>query len=275
MPELPEVETVARSLKKLEGQTVHAIHFRRGGLREPFPVELVAQLPGQLLRRVGRRSKYLLLEFPAGTLIVHLGMSGSVRLARADEAPAKHDHMDIDFGGPGLGQARLRLRDPRRFGVVAWQPTGHSSRHLEGLGPEPLDPGFDGEVLHAALQRRGSPIKVAIMDPRVVVGVGNIYASEALHAAGIDPRKRANSLSRARAVRLAGDIQRILRDAIARGGSTLRDFHGVDGNVGTYAQQHAKVYGRAGEPCETCGTTIKNTILGGRASAWCPTCQKR
>jgi formamidopyrimidine-DNA glycosylase len=270
VPELPEIETVAKSLSFLARRQASAIFFYRDGLREAFPAHLTKSLPGQTLLKVGRRAKYLLLEFNGGTLIVHLGMSGSIKVTSTNEAPEKHDHMDLD-----LGDIRVRLRDPRRFGVVLWQGRGETNRALSELGPEPLEDSFNGEALRSSLKSKSSSIKTAIMDQGVVVGVGNIYASEALFAAKIDPRKKAGTLSFKRAEKLTKEIKRILLDSIGRGGSTLRDFHGVNGQIGTFATDSAMVYGRAGKSCKVCGGTIKNSIIGGRASAWCPACQKR
>lgn len=266
MPELPEIETVKRSLTpKLIGRPLTGVVARRGGLRSPFPD--FSALIGQHVQGVERRSKYLLMQFPTGDLLLHLGMSGSLSWVDSDALAGKHDHLDLVFG-----EKCVRLRDPRRFGMVAWQPQGQTHRCLAQLGPEPLDDGFTGATLHDRIRGRTTPIKVALMDPRIVVGVGNIYASEALFRAGIDPRKEARGVSRKKCEALVGHVKDVLNEGIAKGGSTLRDFHGVEGQVGEFA--HAmQVYGRTGEDCDVCGCCIKTTRLGGRASAWCPKCQ--
>lgn len=267
MPELPEIETVKRSLApKLTGERLTRVVARRSGLRSVFPD--FTPLLGQRVRGVERRSKYLRVIFPDGELLVHLGMSGSLSWVDANTPAGKHDHLDLVFGSKCV-----RLRDPRRFGMVAWQPKGEVHRSIEKLGPEPLTEAFTGRVLHARLQGRTTPIKVALMDPRIVVGVGNIYATEALFRAGIDPRKDAGSVSLARCKALVGHVKDVLEEGIAKGGSTLRDFHGVEGQVGEFARG-MQVYGRAGEDCEICGSCIKTTRLGGRASAWCAKCQR-
>ena len=267
MPELPEIETVKRSLEpKLVGKTLTQAIARRSGLRSAFPD--FTPLLGKKVKSVSRRSKYLVIGFPSGELLVHLGMSGSLRWLDKDEPPAKHDHLDLVFG-----KHRVRLRDPRRFGAVLWQPKGSVHKAMSKLGPEPLEDSFDGKALHGRLKGRGMPIKVALMDPNIVVGVGNIYATEALFRAGIDPRKEAGSVSRAKTDVLVKHVKDVLNEGIAKGGSTLRDFHGVEGEVGDFVS-HMQVYGRAGEDCDVCGTCIKTVRLGGRASAWCPRCQK-
>ena len=266
MPELPEIETVKRSLApRLTGARLTGVVERRSGLRSPFPD--FSAVVGRKVLYVERRSKYLRLGFPNGEILVHLGMSGSLRWVDESEPVEKHDHLDLVFGAH-----RVRLRDPRRFGSVVFQPKGEQHPSLARLGPEPLDTAFTGVVLHQRLRGKSSPIKVAIMDPQVVVGVGNIYASEALFRARIDPRKPANILTKRQCATLVKHIKDVLEEGIAKGGSTLRDFHGVEGQVGVFAQS-MQVYGRAGADCERCGTCIKTTRLGGRASAWCPKCQ--
>lgn len=268
MPELPEVETVARSLRpRLVGHTLLATIARRSGLREPFP-DFTQGAIGNKVTSVSRRSKYLLVEFDTGTLLVHLGMSGHLRWIAQDEPTWKHDHLDLVFD-----TGRVRLNDPRRFGMVLWQPKGEVHKALSKLGPEPLEDTFDAAALHERLRGRAVPVKVAIMDAAVVVGVGNIYATEALFRAGIDPRKPAGKVSKPKCEALVGHIRAVLEEGIAKGGSTLRDFHGVEGETGMFAAS-VDIYGRAGENCHRCGTIIKTTRLGGRASAWCPHCQK-
>lgn len=267
MPELPEIETVKRSLSpSLVRQTFLGAQAYRTGLRVPFPD--FTPLIGQKVLSVSRRSKYLLIEFASGTLLIHLGMSGS--LSWSNGSPGKHDHLDLSFSGH---EGVLRLRDPRRFGSVQFQPGGTIHSSLANLGPEPLEPSFTGAVLHARLAKSRPPIKVAIMDAQVVVGVGNIYATEALFRAGIDPRVPANTISKSRINRLVGHIKDVLNEGIANGGSTLRDFHGVEGQVGTFPSTF-KVYGRAGQPCVKCSRPLSNAKLGGRASVFCEHCQK-
>jgi formamidopyrimidine-DNA glycosylase len=217
-----------------------------------------------------RRAKYLLLEFDHGTLILHLGMSGSLRIQPVGTPVEKHDHFDLVMSNGQL----LRLRDPRRFGAVLWHE-GDIARHalFKHLGPEPLEPAFDGAHLYRATRARSAAIKLAIMDNHLVVGVGNIYANEALFRAGIRPQLAANKLSQPRCKRLAQTIVEVLQDAIRQGGSTLRDFVHSDGSSG-YFQQSYFVYGRTGEPCRVCGTAIKQIKQGQRSSFFCPVCQR-
>lgn len=270
MPELPEVETTRRGVAPyLEGATLRGAVVRQGRLRWPVPPELDALVAGQRVTRVWRRAKYLLIECAHGALIVHLGMSGSLRLVGDDTPPERHDHVDLLLDGG----RRLRLRDPRRFGALLWQP-GPAEAHplLAALGPEPLSDAFDGEALYAATRRRGSAIKLVIMDNHVVVGVGNIYANEALFLAGIHPARAANALTRDDCLRLAAAIRDVLARAIVAGGSTLRDFVDSAGKPG-YFQQSYKVYGRAGERCDDCGDLIAQLRQGQRSSFYCPHCQ--
>lgn len=270
MPELPEVETTRRGIEPyLNGQKVQKVLVRDRRLRWPVPDDLDVRLSGQRIVAVKRRAKYLLIEAEVGTLIAHLGMSGSLRLVEPDAALGKHDHIDIVLES-GLV---LRYTDPRRFGAMLWahQPLTHQL--LEKLGPEPLSDDFDGERLYQLSRGRSMAVKPFIMDNAVVVGVGNIYASEALFAAGIDPRREAGTISRARYLRLADEIKRILALAIERGGTTLRDFVGGDGKPG-YFQQELFVYGRAGQACLSCGSLLREVRLGQRASVFCPRCQR-
>lgn len=269
MPELPEVETTRRGVApQLEGATVQHVIVREARLRWPIPPELAANLAGRRVRSVSRRAKYLLLDFEHGTLIVHLGMSGSLRFVAPGTPPEKHDHVDIV-----LGQTVLRYRDPRRFGAMLWQQ-GPAEAHplLASLGPEPLSDAFDGGVLFAASRRKGSAIKLMIMDNHVVVGVGNIYANESLFYAGLHPARAANSLSREECDRLATEIKAVLARAIDAGGSTLRDFMDAKGKPG-YFQQSYKVYGRRELPCHDCGTLIMEIRQGQRSTCFCPHCQ--
>ncbi|UVE18074.1 bifunctional DNA-formamidopyrimidine glycosylase/DNA-(apurinic or apyrimidinic site) lyase [Pseudomonas sp. LS44] len=270
MPELPEVETTRRGIEPyLKGQRVSRVIVRERRLRWPIPEDLDVRLSGQRIVSVERRAKYLLIGAEVGTLISHLGMSGSLRLIEQGLPAAKHEHVDIELES-GLA---LRYTDPRRFGALLWSDDPLNHELLRKLGPEPLTDLFDGERLYQLARGKNIAIKPFIMDNAVVVGVGNIYASEALFAAGIDPRRAAGSVSRARYVRLAQEIKRILAHAIERGGTTLRDFVGGDGQPG-YFQQELFVYGRGGEFCKSCGSTLREVKLGQRASVYCPRCQR-
>jgi formamidopyrimidine-DNA glycosylase len=270
MPELPEVETTRRGIAPyLEGQQVSRVIVRERRLRWPIAEDLDQRLSGQRIERVERRAKYLLFKAETGSLISHLGMSGSLRMVMAGQPAGKHEHVDIELAS---GMA-LRYTDPRRFGALLWSLDPLQHALLARLGPEPLTEQFDGERLHRLARGRAMAVKPFIMDNAVVVGVGNIYATEALFAAGIDPRRAAGSVSRARYLRLAGEIKRVLAHAIERGGTTLRDFVGGDGKPG-YFQQELFVYGRGGAFCKRCGTTLREVKLGQRASVYCPKCQR-
>ena len=270
MPELPEVETTRRGIAPyLEGQRVSRVIVRERKLRWPIPEDLDVRLSGQRIVRVARRAKYLLIEAQSGVLIAHLGMSGSLRLVEAGTPAAKHEHVDIELESGMV----LRYTDPRKFGAMLWSHDPLNHDLLVKLGPEPLTEAFDGERLFQMSRGRSMAIKPFIMDNAVVVGVGNIYASEALFAAGIDPRREAGTVSRARYVKLAAEIKRILAQAIERGGTTLRDFVGGDGQPG-YFQQELFVYGRGGQFCKSCGSTLREVKLGQRASVYCPRCQR-
>ncbi len=270
MPELPEVETTRRGIEPhLVGRRVSRVIVRERRLRWPIPEDLDVRLSGQRIEAVARRAKYLLIRAEAGTLIAHLGMSGSLRLVDAALPAAKHEHVDIVLES---GMA-LRYTDPRRFGALLWSLDPLNHELLSRLGPEPLDGDFAGERLYELSRGRSMAVKPFIMDNAVVVGVGNIYANEALFAAGIDPRREAGSLSRARYERLAEEIKRILAQAIECGGTTLRDFVGGDGKPG-YFQQELFVYGRGGEFCKNCGGTLREIRLGQRASVYCGRCQR-
>ncbi|SDT99206.1 bifunctional DNA-formamidopyrimidine glycosylase/DNA-(apurinic or apyrimidinic site) lyase [Geopseudomonas guangdongensis] len=270
MPELPEVETTRRGIAPhLEGRRVTRVIVRERRLRWPVPEDLDVRLSGQRILRVGRRAKYLLIEAECGTLIGHLGMSGSLRLIEAGLAAEKHAHVDIELDS-GLA---LRYHDPRRFGALLWSANPLEHELLRRLGPEPLGEAFNGERLYQLSRGRSMAVKPFIMDNAVVVGVGNIYATEALFAAGIDPRREAGSISRARYLKLAEEIRRILAAAIDCGGTTLRDFVGGDGKPG-YFQQTLLAYGRGGQFCTVCGGTLREVKLGQRASVYCPRCQR-
>lgn len=272
MPELPEVETTRRGLEPLvKGQRIRAAVVRNRAMRQPVPRGLAQRLAGATVRALGRRGKYLLFDCGSGTLILHLGMSGRLWIVRDDAAPSAHDHFDIVLDNGTL----VRLRDPRRFGLVLWQ-AGDPLIHplLVNIGPEPLSAAFNGAVLHAAARNRSAAIKQVLMDSHVVAGVGNIYANEALFHAGIDPRTAANRLSRERCAVLAGKIRETLEHAIIAGGSSLRDYVGSNGMAGNYQSQFT-VYARAGERCPRCGGTIKEIRQGQRSTFFCPRCQKK
>lgn len=270
MPELPEVETTCRGVRPhVCGRRVTEVRVRNPRLRQPIPPDLADRVVGERVDAVRRRAKYLLLDFAHGSVIVHLGMSGSLRLVRADEPAGRHDHVDLVFGDEAL-----RLRDPRRFGLVLWQ-AGDALSHplLAALGCEPLEDGFTGERLHALMRGVRAPIKQALMDARRVVGVGNIYASESLFRARIHPLEAGGNIGPRRAARLVAEIRATLVAAIAAGGSTLRDFVGGDGRPG-YFQQDYFVYGREGEACRVCGSPIRRIVLGQRSTFFCPRCQR-
>lgn len=269
MPELPEVETTRRGIApELSGRSVTGVTIRNGRLRHPIPPDLAQTLADQPLLAVERRAKYLLFRFPRGSLLVHLGMSGSLRIVPAELAPEKHDHLDILFGTQAL-----RLRDPRRFGLVLWQTGSVQHPLIAGLGIEPLDDEFSGAWLHKASRGRKTPAKLFLMDAAHVVGIGNIYASESLFRAGIEPTTPVEKLGPRRCERLATCIRETLQDALAAGGSTLRDFVGSNGTPGYFQQQYF-VYGRDGEPCRQCQTPIRKRIMGQRATFYCPRCQR-
>ncbi len=270
MPELPEVETTRRGIAPLvEGRRVTGVNLRQPRLRWPVPEALPAILTGQRCHAVGRRAKYLLLRFDRGHLLLHLGMSGSLRVLPQGTPPGKHDHLDLALDNGRL----LRLRDPRRFGAALWleePPERHPL--LARLGPEPLSEDFSVEHLRQACAGRRQAIKARIMDARTVVGVGNIYACEALFSAGIHPFTPAGRLSARALSRLHRAIRHILARAIEAGGSTLKDFQQADGKPGYFAQQLA-VYGREGRPCPRCGQAIEQRRQQGRSSWFCPRCQ--
>ncbi|MDX1549201.1 MAG: bifunctional DNA-formamidopyrimidine glycosylase/DNA-(apurinic or apyrimidinic site) lyase [Lysobacter spongiicola] len=270
MPELPEVETTRRGLAPhLERRRVLGATLRRDTLRWPIAPEISDLLPGQRIEAVRRRAKYLLLDTQPGSVLLHLGMSGSLRVLPEALPPRTHDHVDLLLEGGHV----LRFNDPRRFGCVLWQPAGEVHPLLAGLGPEPLSERFDGRHLHLLSRGRTAPVKNFLMDQAVVVGVGNIYAAEALHAAGISPLRPAGRVSLSRYERLADEVRRVLDHAITRGGTTLRDFISPDGAPG-YFEQELAVYGRGGEPCRRCGRPLKEAKIGQRASVWCGGCQR-
>lgn len=273
MPELPEVEVTRRGVAPhVEGKVVSGVLLRHSGLRWPFPLELERLLAGRTVRATGRRGKYLLLHFEHGTLIIHLGMSGHIRILPAATPPQKHDHVDLV-----LGDQALRLTDPRRFGAVLWHGAeeGGVEEHilLRHLGVEPLEPGFTAELLYRQTRGRSAPIKQVLLAGDIVVGVGNIYASESLFKARIHPKTAAGRISLARYALLAESIRETLAAAIVQGGSSLRDFINVNGQSG-YFQQNYFVYNRAGLPCRICDKPVRQIQQGQRSTFYCVNCQK-
>jgi formamidopyrimidine-DNA glycosylase len=272
MPELPEVETTRRGIEPhLLGKTIRGVIVRERRLRQPVPATL-AEIEGARVTAVRRRAKYLLIVLapPRGHLLIHLGMSGSLRLARPAEPFRTHDHVALTLSSG----RQLRFHDPRRFGVflhLTSDPLVHPL--LRGLGPEPLGDEFTVAHLAATCRGRRAAIKLVVMDAKVVVGVGNIYASEALFRAGIRPGTAAGRLSKPRLARLVTAIRAVLTESIAQGGTTLRDFLGADGEPG-YFRQRLLVYERRGQPCRVCGTPIRHRLLGRRSTYWCPQCQR-
>ncbi|WP_252109493.1 MULTISPECIES: bifunctional DNA-formamidopyrimidine glycosylase/DNA-(apurinic or apyrimidinic site) lyase [unclassified Halomonas] len=277
MPELPEVETTRLGIAPyIEGQEIAEVRVRNRRLRVPVPEDFEQRLIGARVGSVTRRAKYLRLPLASseggseGTLLWHLGMSGSLRIARVGDLPKKHDHVDLVTGDGFV----LRYHDPRRFGFVDWQQgDGTEDTRLAHLGPEPLSEAFDGAWLYRLSRGKRMAVKPFLMDNRVVVGAGNIYAAEALFIAGIDPRRAAGRISKARFDDLAVAVKEVLAAAITKGGTTLRDFVSGQGEPGYFAQQ-LNVYGRQGEPCRRCGQSLKRIVLGQRASVFCPGCQR-
>lgn len=270
MPELPEVETTCRGIAPhTEGRVVTKVVVRQAKLRWPVP-ESLQDLVGQTVKQVSRRAKYVLLEAETGTVMLHLGMSGSLRIVDAGLAPDKHDHVDLVLDS---GMA-IRLHDPRRFGAVLWtQEDIDQHKLIQHLGPEPLTDAFDADYLYTCAQKRSVSVKQFIMDAQVVVGVGNIYASESLFMAGISPKRAANKVSKARYVLLTKCIKEVLARAIEQGGTTLRDFVQAEGKPG-YFQQQLNVYGRTGEQCRQCEALIKQIKQGQRSTFYCSHCQR-
>jgi formamidopyrimidine-DNA glycosylase len=276
MPELPEVEVSRRALAPfVVGRRVRSVIVRESRLRWPVPELLAATLADRCIESLERRGKYLLWRFEHGTLISHLGMSGTWRVhAGSVPSAGAHDHVDIVIAGDD--RVVLRLTDPRRFGALLWHPSAHGKIEthplLGHLGPEPFGQGFGGERVYMFTRGRTAAIKQVLLAGAMVVGVGNIYAAESLFRAGIDPRRAARRLTRAQCERLAAEIRAVLTEAIAVGGSTVRDFIGADGAQG-YFMLDAFVYGREGEPCRLCGTPIRRILQGQRATCFCPHCQ--
>jgi formamidopyrimidine-DNA glycosylase len=283
MPELPEVETVRRGLLPvMEGRRIVSAVNRRPDLRWPLPDRFAERLTGQTAIALRRRSKYILADLSSDeTLIIHLGMSGRMLISgavpgnfhHALPTPAKHDHVILDMEGG----ARITFNDARRFGAMDLCPTAtlDSHRLLAGIGPEPLGNGFDGTYLAARLAGRGTPIKAALLDQTLVAGLGNIYVCEVLHRTGISPLRKAGRIGPARVASLVPAIRTVLDEAIAAGGSSLRDYRQTDGELG-YFQHAFRVYGREGAPCPTpgCGGTVRRVVQSGRSSFYCPQCQR-
>jgi len=270
MPELPEVEISRLGIAPwLEQQQVCRVTVRERRLRWPVPEAIDSVLPGKFIRSLRRRAKYLLFDTDSGTMMLHLGMSGSLRIVHPDEPAGKHDHVDIVVAN---GKA-LRFRDPRRFGSLLWTTEPDSHPLLRDLGPEPLTADFDGNYMWRRARGRRISVKQFVMNAAVVVGVGNIYASEALFLAGIHPKRHADRIALPRMLLLADSIRTVLERAIEAGGTTLRDFHGGDGEPGYFSQQ-LNVYGRDGLPCFTCNRPITVTVLGQRSTFYCTHCQR-
>lgn len=270
MPELPEVETTRRGIEPhVLGRRVQAVIVRQPNLRWPVSPELTQVLTGQRIERIDRRAKYLLFRTHTGRMMVHLGMSGSLRITSAEQAPRKHDHIDIQLDDRAL----LRYHDPRRFGSVFWLPGEDSHFLLDELGPEPLSADFDEDYLFRQSRRRKLAVKQFIMNSKIVVGVGNIYANEALFLAGIRPDRMAGGISKARYGKLVTHIKAVLNFAIQQGGTTLRDFVHEDGSPGYFKQQLA-VYGRGGEACVKCEKRLTEIRQSDRTTVFCSSCQR-
>ncbi|HUO44471.1 MAG TPA: bifunctional DNA-formamidopyrimidine glycosylase/DNA-(apurinic or apyrimidinic site) lyase [Burkholderiales bacterium] len=270
MPELPEVETTCRGLRPhLEGARIATAIVRQRALRQPVPRMLAQRVAGATVRAINRRGKYLLIDLGHGALIVHLGMSGRLWLVDAATPPQSHDHFDLVLASG----AAVRLRDPRRFGLVLWHhgdPLTHAL--LRDIGPEPFGPDFDGAWLYGQTRNRSGAVKNALMDSHLVAGIGNIYANEALFRAGINPKTPARRIGLARCQLLAGKIRETLKLAIDAGGSSLRDYVNSDGLAGNF-QERFMVYGRAQQPCFNCGAPIRELRQGQRSTFYCTTCQ--
>lgn len=274
MPELPEVETTKRGISPhILNKKIVTVAVRQPSLRWPVPDELPAMLKGKTVTSIERRAKYLLLYFndeSEQALLIHLGMSGSLRICNPNETVLKHDHADFHFDNDTI----LRYSDPRRFGCILWLDSKpQESKLLNHLGPEPLSEEFNGDYLWQRSRGKQLAVKQFVMDQKVVTGIGNIYATEALFTAGVHPNKAAGKVSKARYQVFVDEAKRILQRSIAQGGTTLRDFVGGDGKPGYFAQQ-LLVYGRKGEKCPTCDTTLEEIRLSNRASVFCPKCQK-
>jgi formamidopyrimidine-DNA glycosylase len=270
MPELPEVETVRRGLAlRISGRRIVRAELRRQDLRRPFPPMLAERLDGARIGGLARRGKYILIELDeAGLLLLHLGMSGRITTGAATDADAKHDHVVLTLDDGTV----VRLNDARRFGTLDYLRRGEETKHplLAGMGPEPLEPGFDGAYLERALAGKMTPIKAALLDQRIVAGLGNIYVCEALYRAGLSPRRLAATVTGGRAARLATAVRDVLAEAIEAGGSSLRDYVQANGELG-YFQHRWAVYGREGEPCPgcTCAEGVRRITQSGRSTFFC------
>lgn len=268
MPELPEVETTRRGISPyVENKKIRAVAIRERRLRWPVSDELTS-LSMALVHKLERRAKYLILHLPKGYIIIHLGMSGSLRVVDSDAPIGKHDHIDLQMSDGKV----IRYNDPRRFGSVLWVEEWENHSLFSRLGPEPLEATFNSEYLYQQAKGKKTNIKQFIMDNKNVVGVGNIYANEALFLSGIHPKRPASNISKTRMEQLVSHIKETLATAITQGGTTLKDFVGGDGKPG-YFQQQLKVYGRKGQPCMRCKTTLKEVRLGQRSTVYCPKCQ--
>ncbi len=272
MPELPEVETTRKGIEPhILNKKIARVQIFEPRLRWPVPADIENLIAGHTVKAVERRAKYILIHLENCSLLIHLGMSGSLRILSDQTPRLKHDHIDIDF----IDGTRLRFNDPRRFGCLLPISTQEKAHHplLANLGPEPLSEEFDGDYLYQISRGRKSPIKTFIMDQAIVVGVGNIYANESLFKAGIAPSRAAGQVSQARYRRLANEIKAVLIAAINMGGTTLKDFVGGDGKPG-YFQQTLLVYGRGGQPCTVCQKKLKEIRLGQRSTVYCSNCQR-
>jgi len=274
MPELPEVETTRRGIAPfMNGQILRQLIVHEPRMRWPIAADLPVRVNGQVLRRCDRRGKYLLLHFDHGCLLIHLGMSGSLRRASLSEPRRKHDHVEWRFD-----ESRFLLHDPRRFGAVLWHATDQEpvETHplLVHLRVEPLGEAFTAAHLQRGIRGKQQPIKLALLGGKIVVGVGNIYACESLFRAGIHPLTPAGKLSARRVERLHAAIQEVLQNALDSGGSTLRDYVDASGQPGAYFDIHARVYDRTGQPCHTCQTPIRRIMQAQRATYYCPKCQR-
>ena len=273
MPELPEVETIRRGLSRtLAGRRVVGGLVRERRLRRPVDLRGLGRVKGTAIAAVHRRGKYLLIEIDTGaTLLVHLGMTGRLWVSQGSRPARPHEHVvfDLDDG------RQLRFADSRRFGLIELVPNGHLKRHplLEGLGPEPLDAAWSAAGVHAVTRKRRAPVKNVLMDARTVVGIGNIYACEALHRAGVSPRRAVGRIGQSVWERIVGAVREVLTEAIRRGGTTLRDYVDADENAGLFSVD-LRVYGRQGEPCDRCGGRIRRIVMAGRGTFYCPGCQR-
>ena len=269
MPELPEVETTRKGLEPLiTNSKIKSVHIYQNKLRWEVPSHLKSTLKGQQIKKISRRAKYLLIHFDNGKLVIHLGMSGSISVVNSSEVLKKHQHFELKLDSG----TSIRFHDPRRFGSILWQNLNETLSLLKNLGPEPLSYEFDNDSLYNSSKGKSRNIKSFIMDSNVVVGVGNIYASESLFLAAISPKRQAGKTSKNRLEVLTNSIKNVLKDAINNGGTTLNDFSNVDGNPG-YFLQVLNVYGRENMPCKRCSGKIKRILQNQRATYYCPKCQ--